>query len=84
MGPTIKPATLDNSAIASPVTPSSSRRRFLIGSDGIAAAASLRTVTMAATTQRRQRDKPFQPHPARRSGARLDVVGTVLRSVFYG
>jgi hypothetical protein len=52
MGPTIKPATLDNSAIASPVTPSSSRRRFLIGSDGIAAAASLRTVTMAATTQR--------------------------------
>src|SRR5712692_9124180 len=51
MSSTIKPATLDNSAIASPVTPSSSRRRFLISSAGIAAAASLRAVAMAATAQ---------------------------------
>jgi non-heme chloroperoxidase len=51
MRSTIKPATLGNSAIASPVTPSSSRRRFLIGSAGIAAAASLPAVTMAATAQ---------------------------------
>ena len=51
MRSTIKPATRDNSAIASPVTPSSSRRRFLIGSAGIAAAASLPAVTMAATAQ---------------------------------
>jgi non-heme chloroperoxidase len=42
------PATLDNLVNVSPVTTSSSRRRFLIGSAGIAAAASLRAVTMAA------------------------------------
>ena len=48
---TIKPATLDNSAIAPAVLPSPSRRQFLIGSAGIAAAASLSAATMAATSE---------------------------------
>ena len=39
------------SPIAPPAPPSSSRRRFLIGSAGIAAAASLAAVAMAATAQ---------------------------------
>jgi non-heme chloroperoxidase len=55
---TIKPATRDNPAIAPPVTPSLSRRRFLIGNAGIAAAASLPAATMAATSKQANASTP--------------------------
>jgi non-heme chloroperoxidase len=48
---TIKPNKLDHSAIAPAALPSPSLRRFLIGSAGIAAAASLPAVVMAATSE---------------------------------
>jgi non-heme chloroperoxidase len=48
---TIKPATLDNLAVAPPAPRSPSRRRFLIGSAGLAVAASLPAVAMAVTAQ---------------------------------
>jgi hypothetical protein len=46
----IKPNKLDHSAIAPAALPSPSRRRFLIGSAGVAAAASLPAATIAATS----------------------------------
>jgi hypothetical protein len=47
---TIKPTKLDISANAPAALPSQSRRRFLIGSAGVAAAASLPAATIAATS----------------------------------
>ncbi len=61
MRSTIKPATLDNSAIAPPAPPSPSRRRFLIGSAGIAAAASLQAATMAAPFEQANASTPSNP-----------------------
>src|SRR5713226_2023899 len=61
MRSTTTPATLDNSAIAPPAPPSPSRRRFLIGSAGIAAAASLQAVTMAATFEQANASTPSNP-----------------------
>jgi non-heme chloroperoxidase len=48
---TITLTKLDISAIAPTASPSPSRRRFLIGSAGVAAAASLPAVVMAATSE---------------------------------
>jgi len=59
--PTIKHATPDNSGISPPVLPSASRRRFLIGSTGIAAAASLPAATVAASSEQANASTPTQP-----------------------
>jgi hypothetical protein len=48
---TIKPNKLDHSAIAPAALPSPSRRRFLIGSAGVAAAASLPGATIAEPSE---------------------------------
>jgi non-heme chloroperoxidase len=64
---TIKPVTLDNSAIAAPVLPATSRRRFLIGSAGIAAAASLPAATMAATSEQANAATPSNPSKGTRT-----------------
>ena len=64
---TIKPAALDNSAIAPPAPPSPSRRRFLIGSAGIAAVASLQAATMAATFEQANASTPSNPTKGKRT-----------------
>ncbi len=64
---TIKPATLDNSVIAPPVLPSPSRRRFLIGSAGIAAAASLPAAAMAAPSAPATASTPSNPTKGKRT-----------------
>src|SRR6202166_5197157 len=48
--PTIKPDTFDNSRVARGVLASTSRRRFLVGSAGIAAAAGLSAAMVAAAS----------------------------------
>jgi non-heme chloroperoxidase len=58
---TIKPNKLDHSAIVPAALPSPSRRRFLIGSAGIAAAASLPAVVMAATSEQANASIPSNP-----------------------
>ena len=67
MRSTIKPATLDNSAIAPPAPPSPSRRRFLIGSAGIAAAASLQAATVAAPFEQANASTPSNPIKGQRT-----------------
>src|SRR5258708_12601522 len=64
---TIKPATLDNSVIAPPVLPSPSRRGFLIGSAGIAAAASLPAAAMAAPSAPATASTPSNPTKGKRT-----------------
>ena len=64
---TIKPATLDNSAGAPQVYPSPSRRKFLIGSAGIAAAASLPAAMMAATSEQANASTPSNPTKGNRT-----------------
>jgi len=64
---TIKPATLDNAAIAPPPPPSPSRRLFLIGSAGIAAAASLQAATMAATFEQANASSSSNPTKGKRT-----------------
>jgi non-heme chloroperoxidase len=64
---TIKPAALDNSAIAPPAPPSPSRRWFLIGSAGIAAVASLQAATMAATFEQANASTPSNPTKGKRT-----------------
>jgi len=64
---TIKPAAPDNSAIAPPAPPSPSRRRFLIGSAGIAAVASLQAATMAATFEQANASTPSNPTKGKRT-----------------
>jgi hypothetical protein len=59
--PTIKHATPDNSGISPPVLPSVSRRRFLIGGAGIAAAASLPAAAEAASSEQANASTPTQP-----------------------
>src|SRR5712671_1572774 len=71
MRSTIKPATLDNSAIAPPAPPSPSRRRFLIGSAGIAAAASLQAATMAAPFEQANASTPSNPIKGHRTMSRF-------------
>jgi hypothetical protein len=58
---TIKPNKLDHSAIAPAALHSASRRRFLIGSAGIAAAASLPAATMEATSEQANASTPSNP-----------------------
>jgi non-heme chloroperoxidase len=55
---TIRPVTRDNPAVALTAPPSPSRRRFLIGSAGIAVAASLPAATMAATSEQTNASTP--------------------------
>jgi non-heme chloroperoxidase len=62
---TIKPNKLDHSAIA-PALPSPSRRRFLIGSAGLVAAAGLPVPTNAATSEQANTSTP----PNSRKGKR--------------
>jgi non-heme chloroperoxidase len=62
-----KPATVDNPAIAPPVLPSLSRRQFLIGSAGIAAAASLPAATMAATSEQANASTSSNPRKGERT-----------------
>src|SRR5713226_3508638 len=67
MRSTTTPATLDNSALARPAPPSPSRRRFLIGSAGMAAAASLQAATMAATFEQANASTPSNPTKGKRT-----------------
>jgi hypothetical protein len=57
--PTVKPNKLDHSAIAPAALPSPSSRRFLIGSAGVAAAASLPAATIAESSERANASTPF-------------------------
>jgi non-heme chloroperoxidase len=63
---TIKPVRLDNSALASRVSSSLSRRRFLIGSAGIAAAAGLPVAMMAATAEQANASTSSNPRKGER------------------
>jgi hypothetical protein len=58
---TLVPTKFDISDIAPTAPPSPSRRRFLIGSAGIVAAASLPEATNAATSEQANASTPFQP-----------------------
>src|SRR5258708_18010531 len=64
---TIKPATRDNSAVAPAVLLSPSRRRFLIGSAGIVAAASLPAAAMAAPSAPATASTPSNPTKGKRT-----------------
>jgi non-heme chloroperoxidase len=64
--PPIKSATLDNSAFAPPVLAFPSRRRFLIGSAGIAAAAGLPAAMTAATSDQANASTPSNPTKGKR------------------
>jgi non-heme chloroperoxidase len=64
--PPIKSATLDNSAFAPPVLAFPSRRRFLIGSAGIAAAAGLPAAMVAATSDQANASTPSNPTKGKR------------------
>jgi hypothetical protein len=79
----IKPATLDsprialldNLAIALPALSSPSRRRLLIGSGGIAAAAGVPPAVMVANTEHANTSTPSNPS---RQGARFKLFGLLL------
>src|ERR1700731_1450396 len=64
---TIKPNKLDHSAIAPAALPSPSRRRFLIGSAGIAAAASLPAATIAAASEQANASTPSNRRKGKRT-----------------
>jgi non-heme chloroperoxidase len=64
---TIKPNKLDHSAIAPAALPSPSRSRFLIGSAGIAAAASLPAATIAAASEQANASTPSNRRKGKRT-----------------
>src|ERR1700688_3416571 len=69
--PTIKPDTFDNSRVARGVLASTSRRRFLVGSAGIAAAAGLQAAMAAATSEQANASTSSDPTKGQRAMSTL-------------